>query len=287
MKNKKFLILLTTTALIIAGCVLGVYLLNKPEKKSVAKNTTKKTEQPGKNKSSNSDTTDSENTSDKTDSAATKSLTMAEFKKKYPVGSKIKGADGTYTIDDYDDGSIYFYSPDGMYMRSDTPLNDLLEGPSEEQKKADKAYKEGKYPDNVIEHQRAMDKYRKATKDYIDGKLDHQPSTASGDLLGCSTGYNVNNVKVRLTTKGYLCVVSDEGYVMYDSMILPDGMCQFIYGVPGGPYKDSASALSDWGVANGHPNDFRNGLTYKQLQKIFGKLDKNSKSMTLKELHNK
>ena len=220
------------------------------------------------------------------DSAATKSLTMAEFKKKYPAGSKIKGADGYYTIDGYGDGEVYFYSPDGMYMYSDTPLDDLLEGPSEEAKKADKAYKEGKYPDNVIEHQRAMDKYRKATKDYIDGKLDHQPSTASGDLNGWATGASVNNLTVRFTTKGYPCVVTDEGYVMYESMILSDGMCDFTWGVPGGPYKDSAEALYDWGIENGHPNDFRTGLTYKQLQKIFGKLDKNSKSITFKEFIN-
>ncbi len=285
MKNKKFLILLTTTALIIAGCVLGVYLLNKPEKKSIAKNTTKKTEQPDKNKSSKSDTTDSENTSDKTDSAATKSMTMAEFAKEYPVGSKIKGADGYYTIDGYGDGEVYFYSPDGMYMYSDTPLYDLVEGPSEEAKKAIKAYKEGKYPDDVIEHQQAMDKYRKAMKDYIDGKLDHQPSADKGDLAGWPTGASVNNLTVRFTTKGYPCVVTDEGYVMYESMILSDGMCDFTWGVSGGPYKDSAEALYDWGVKNGHPNDFRTGLTYKQLQQIFGKLDKNSKSMTLKEFY--
>jgi hypothetical protein len=246
-----------------------------------------KKKQTDKNKSSNSDTTDSENTSDKTASEDNPTtghkMTMAEFKKKYPVGSKIKGADGTYTIDDYDDGSIYFYSPDGMYMRSDTPLNDLLEGPSEEQKKADKAYKEGKYPDNVVEHQQAMDKYREVTKAYIDGKLDHQPSTASGDLLGCSTGASVNNLTVRLTTKGYPCVVTDEGYVLYESMVMPDGLIDFTYGVPGGPYKDSAEALVDWGEAHGHPSDFREGLTYKQLQKIFGKLDKNSKSIAFKE----
>ncbi|MCR5736579.1 MAG: hypothetical protein K6G64_02895 [Eubacterium sp.] len=263
--------------------------MNKPEKKSVAKNTTKKTEQPDKNKSRNSDTTDSENTSDNTASEDTPTtghkMTMAEFKKKYPAGSKIKGADGYYTIDGYGDGEVYFYSPDGMYMYSDTPLDDLLEGPSEEAKKADKAYKEGKYPDNVIEHQQAMDKYRKATKDYIDGKLDHQPSTASGDLNGWPTGASVNNLTVRFTTKGYPCVVTDEGYVMYESMILSDGLCDFTWGVSGGPYKDSAEALCDWGVKNGHPNDYRTGLTYKQLQKIFGKLDKNSKSMTLKEFY--
>ncbi|SCW61900.1 hypothetical protein SAMN02910400_01591 [Lachnospiraceae bacterium C10] len=283
MKNKKILILLTTTALIIAGCVLGVYLLNKPEKKSVAKNTTKKTEQPDKNKSSNSDTTDSDNTASEDTPTTSHKMTMAEFKKKYPVGSKIKGADGTYTIDDYDNGEVYFYAPDGTYMWSDTPLNDLLKGPSEEQKKADKAYKEGKYPDNVVEHQQAMDKYRKATKDYIDGKLDHQPSTASGDLLGCSTGYHIGGLKVRFTTKGYPCVVTDEGYVLYESMVMPDGLIDFTYGVPGGPYKDSAEALVDWGEAHGHPSDFREGLTYKQLQKIFGKLDKNSKSIAFKE----
>jgi hypothetical protein len=155
------------------------------------------------------------------------------------------------------------------------------------QKKADKAYKEGKYPDNVVEHQRAMDKYRKAIKDYIDGKLDHQPSADKGDLAGWPTGYRFDNLKVRLTTKGYPCVVTDEGYVMYESMILPDGMCDFTYGVPGGPYKDSADALVDWGTENGHPSDFRTGLTYKQLQKIFGKLDKNSKSITFKEFHKK
>jgi PBP1b-binding outer membrane lipoprotein LpoB len=122
MKNKKFLILLTTTALIIAGCVLGVYLLNKPEKKSVAKNTTKKTEQQDKNKSSNSDTTDSENTSDKIDSAATKSLTMAEFKKKYPVGSKIKDPDGYTTIVAYEGDDVFFKSPDGTYGYMTGPL---------------------------------------------------------------------------------------------------------------------------------------------------------------------
>ena len=128
-----------------------------------------------------------------------------------------------------------------------------------------------------------MDKYRKAMKDYIDGKLDHQPSADKGDLAGWPTGYSFDKLKVRLTTKGYPCVVTDEGYVMYESMILPDGMCDFTYGVPGGPFKDSAEALYDWGVKNGHPNDFRTGLTYKQLQKIFGKLDKNSKSITFKE----
>ena len=128
-----------------------------------------------------------------------------------------------------------------------------------------------------------MDKYRKAMKDYIDGKLDHQPSADKGDLAGWPTAYHLGGLKVRLTTKGYPCVVTDEGYVMYESMILPDGMCDFTNGIETGPYKDSAEALYDWGIENGHPNDFRTGLTYKQLQKIFGKLDKNSKSMTFKE----
>jgi ATP-binding cassette subfamily B protein len=77
---------------------------------------------------------------------------------------------------------------------------------------------------------------------------------------------------------------TDEGYVLYESMVMPNGLIEFTYGVPGGPYKNSAEALVDWGEAHGHPSDFREGLTYKQLQKIFGKLDKNSKSMTLKEL---
>lgn len=219
------------------------------------------------------------------DSAATKSMTMAEFKKKYPVGSKIKQLDGVYTIEAYDDKYVYYLCPDGTRGCCDEPFK---ENPtvSEEQKKADKAYKEGKYPDNVIEHQQAMDKYRKAIKDYIDGKLDHQPSADKGDLAGWPTGYRFDNLKVRLTTKGYPCVVTDEGYVMYESMILPDGMCIFTNGVEVGPYKDSASELSDWGIENGHPNDFLTGLTYKQLQKIFGKLDKNSKSITFKEFIN-
>jgi hypothetical protein len=258
---------------------LGVYLLNKPEKKSVAKNTTKKTEQPDKNKSSNSDTTDSENTSDKTDSAATKSLTMAEFKKKYPVGSKIKDPDGYTTIVGYDGDDVVFQSPDGTYGYTTGPLEVLdelqIKEYTEKQKKADKAYKEGKYPDNVIGHQRAMDKYREVTKAYIDGKIDKVPRfTEYYD--GDSTGVDTNNIIIRYTTKGYACIVF-EGMVIYEEMLFPNGYVEFTDGV----HTCTAQALMKWCDDRGIADYY--SLSYKQLQQIFGKLDKNSKSLTYKE----
>ncbi|SCW61815.1 hypothetical protein SAMN02910400_01585 [Lachnospiraceae bacterium C10] len=281
MKNKKFLILLTTTALIIAGCVLGVYLLNKPEKKSVAKNTTKKTEQPGKNKSRNSDTTDSENTASEDIPTTGHKMTMAEFKKKYPVGSKIKDPDGYTTIVGYDGDDVLMQLPDGTYGYQTGPLEVLdeqqLEECAEEQKKADKAYKEGKYPDNEIGHQRAMDKYREVTKAYIDGKIDKQPKNTDYDNE-YSTGINDDTLTVRRTTKGYACIVF-EGMVIYESMVMPDGSFEFTDCNVTGTSQALMKWCDDRGIADYY------GLSYKQLQKIFGKLDKNSKSMTLKEFY--
>lgn len=208
------------------------------------------------------------------DSAATKSMTMAEFKKKYPVGSKIKQLDGVYTIEAYDDKYVYFLCPDGTRGYDDEPFE---ENPkvSEEQIKADKAYKEGKYPDNVIEHQRAMDKYREVTKAYIDGKIDRVPRfTEYYD--GNPTGVDTNNIIIRYTTKGYACIVF-EGMVIYEEMLFPNGHVEFTDGV----HTCTAQALMKWCDDRGIADYY--SLSYKQLQQIFGKLDKNSKSLTYKE----
>ncbi|SDW68437.1 hypothetical protein SAMN05216391_11448 [Lachnospiraceae bacterium KHCPX20] len=215
------------------------------------------------------------------DSAATKSLTMAEFKKKYPAGSKIKEPDGYLTIMGYDGDDVIIKLPDGTLGCQTGPLEVLdeqqLKECAEEQKKADKAYKEGKYPDNEIGHQRAMDKYREVTKAYIDGKIDKQPKNTDYDNE-YSTGINDDTLTVRRTTKGYACIVF-EGMVIYESMVMPDGSFEFTDSNVTGTSQALMKWCDDRGIADYY------GLSYKQLQKIFGKLDKNSKSMTLKEFY--
>jgi hypothetical protein len=204
------------------------------------------------------------------DSAATKSLTMAEFKKKYPVGSKVKCIYGTYTILDYSDNEVTYQAPDGTYCCS----KDTLDFPTEktdEQKQAEKDYKAGKYPTDEYYQQRALDKYREVTKAYIDGKIDKVPQNTDYD--GDFTGVDYNNIIIRYTTKGYPCIVF-EGMVIYDEMVMPEGRVEF---------SGSAQPLMKWCDDRGIADYY--SLSYKQLQQIFGKLDKNSKSMTLKEFY--
>ena len=199
---------------------------------------------------------------------------MAEFKKKYPVGTKVKCTDGTYTIDDYDNGEVYYYAPDGTYCFSKGPL-DFSNEKTEEQKQAEKDYKAGKYPTDDYYQQRAMDKYREVTKAYIDGKIDRVPRRADYDNGG-PTGVDCDNIIIRYTTKGYACIVF-EGYVIYEEMIMPDGRVEFTDGV----HTCTAQALMKWCDDRGIEDYY--SLSYKQLQQIFGKLDKNSKSLTYNE----
>ena len=60
-------------------------------------------------------------------------------------------------------------------------------------------------------------------------------------------------------------------------MLIPDGCVEFTDGV----HTCTAQALMKWCDDRGIEDYY--SLSYKQLQKIFGKLDKNSKSLTYNE----
>ncbi len=214
---------------------------------------------------------------DSEDTPTNNKMTMAEFAKKYPVGSKIKGGDGDYTILDYQNGEVIFQMPNGMYSYSDTPLDDLLRGPSEEEKQALKDYKAGKYPTADPMQQKSWDSWKKLSKQYFDGDITGQ--LVPQQVYGGHTGYNnYKDLTVRRTTKGFACVVDKDGNVYYATMLLPDGQTTFRDGV----ITQSDEAIMKW-CDKHHIGNMSKDLSYKQLQSILGKLDKNSKVTTWKQ----